>query len=84
MQLPAVAETIITTETSSSSSPITPPTPLTPHSKKKAFMDTMLAPEPSTLDEIYDEERAREIFVPGHNAVTIDVREKMNFMYVYM
>ena len=39
---------------------------------QKAFMDTMLAPEP-TLDEIYDDERAREVFVTGHHVVSIEV-----------
>ena len=39
-------------------------------------METMLAPEPSTLDEIYDEERAIEMFVPGYTEVAIKVREK--------
>ena len=52
-----------------------PPAPLTPHSTKKAFMETMLAPEPSTLDDIYDEERARELFVPSHNVVSIEVSD---------
>ena len=57
--------------------PPTPPTPtpLTPRSTKKAFMETMLAPEPSALDEIYDEERAIEMFVPGYTEVAIMVGE---------
>ena len=50
------------------------PSPLTPRSTKKAFMETLLAPQPSALDEIYDEERAREVFVAGHNEVAIEVR----------
>jgi hypothetical protein len=53
--------------------PTSPPAPLTPHSTKKAFMETMLAPEPSTLDEIYDDERAREVFVTEHHVVSIEV-----------
>ena len=47
-------------------------------------METMLAPEPSTLDDIYDEERAREMFVPGHNVVAIDVRELKEYMCCYV
>lgn len=66
LQLPAVQEPVEV--------PTSPPAaPLTPRSTKKAFMETMLAPEPSTLDDIYDEERAREVFVPGHNVVSIEV-----------
>ena len=66
-QLPVVQEP-------TDSTPI-PPTPLTPRSSKKAFMETLLAPEPSTLDEIYDTERAAELFVPGYVDVAIAVRE---------
>lgn len=36
-------------------------------------METLLAPEPSTLDDIYDEERAIEMFVSGHTEVAIQV-----------
>jgi hypothetical protein len=68
--LPAVHEAI-------DSSPIPPtpipPTPLTPRSTKKAFMETLLAPELSTLDEVYDEERAKEVFIPGYSEVSIKV-----------
>ena len=64
-QLPAVQEPM--------EIPTSPPAPLTPHSTKKAFMETMLAPEPTTLDEIYDDERAREVFVTGHHVVSIEV-----------
>lgn len=36
-------------------------------------METLLAPELSTLDDIYDEERAIEMFVPGYTEVAIQV-----------
>lgn len=46
-------------------------------------METLLAPEPSTLDDIYDEERAIEMFVPGHTEVAIQVRGQWSKVVIF-
>ena len=56
------------------SPPDQPKTPLTPRTSKKAFMETLLTPAYSTQEEIYDAEKAMELFIPLHTEIKITVR----------
>ena len=48
-------------------------TPLTPGSSKKAFMETLLTPSTNVQDQIYDKDKASDIFVQGHSDISISV-----------
>ncbi len=47
--------------------------PLTPGSSKKAFMETLLTPSTNVQDQLYDREKASDIFVQGHSEISISV-----------
>ncbi len=49
------------------------PPPLTPGSSKKAFMETLLTPSTNVQDQLYDGEKASDIFVQGHSEISISV-----------
>ena len=48
-------------------------TPLTPQTNKKVFIETLLMPTPSTIDRVFDEEKAIELFAANHNDIQISV-----------
>ena len=51
-----------------------PKTPLTPGgSKKKVFMESMLAPPTLSQDQFYSKEKASELFVKGHSDIGVTV-----------
>ncbi len=47
--------------------------PLTPGSSKKAFMETLLTPSTNIQEQLYDKEKASDLFVQGHSEITISV-----------
>ena len=51
--------------------------PLTPQSSKKEFMQTLLMPTPVTIDNIYDPQKAAELFVRDHTDIRISVSEQV-------
>ncbi|XP_003384967.1 PREDICTED: uncharacterized protein LOC100640359 [Amphimedon queenslandica] len=53
-------------------------TPLTPKSSKKIFMETLLMPTPNTIDSIFDEEKALELFASDHKDIKISAGPRWN------
>lgn len=49
--------------------------PLTPQSSKKIFMETLLMPTPNTIDSVFDEEKALELFASNHKDIQISVSD---------
>ena len=50
-----------------------PITPITPRTSKKMFMDALLAPDMLTQEQLYDRDKAAELFTPGHADIGITV-----------
>ena len=55
--------------------------PLTPGSSKKAFMETLLTPSTNVQDQLYDRDKASDIFVQGHSDISISVRLNLSSWY---
>jgi hypothetical protein len=57
-----------------------PITPITPRTSKKMFMDALLAPDTLTQEQLYDRDKAAELFTSGHADIGITVGI---YMYMY-
>ena len=50
-----------------------PITPITPRTSKKMFMDALLAPDTLTQEQLYDRDKAADLFTSGHADISITV-----------